>query len=196
MALIIPSEAIARRWNGALLARLRRAPLEEFLRAHAVTPASAGTTQDSDNVSHATILMVNAGLTLYFQDREDALLATQHAVVGQAACLISRALAALILEPGCWRTAALVSTYQLLRPWIGVNAAAYASAAAAHAFTFSLVSCASAADARLSERVSIAVSRKDPTAVTDAAVLISQRLACAYPQQPPYAGEMSLQSLA
>ena len=50
MGIVFPSEAVARRWDGALEARLRRAPLEAFLRARAIVAAPAGVAQDSDAI--------------------------------------------------------------------------------------------------------------------------------------------------
>src|ERR1700691_2385691 len=131
MALIMPSEAVARRWNGALQARLRRAPLEEFLRVRDLKIAPAGAARDTDNLVRATVFMVDTGVRIYFFAQENALNERQQAQVAQAACMVSHGLAALIGEPGAWRIAALVSAAQLLNPWIGLNAAAYAAAAAA-----------------------------------------------------------------
>ncbi len=39
MGIVYPSKAVARRWDGALQARLRRAPLEKFLKARGIAPA-------------------------------------------------------------------------------------------------------------------------------------------------------------
>lgn len=65
MGVVFPSEAVARRWDGALQARLRRAPLETFLRARGTIVAPPGIAQNSDNLARAAVLMVEAGLTLY-----------------------------------------------------------------------------------------------------------------------------------
>jgi hypothetical protein len=134
MGILFPNEAVARHWDGALQARLRRAPLEAFLKARSQVPAPAGVAQDSDNLTRATVLIVEAGLLLYFDDREEGLAFGQRAVVGRVACLISLALAEQISQPDAWRIGALVSTAQLLTPWIGLNAAAMASGSAARQF--------------------------------------------------------------
>src|SRR5579872_2629783 len=73
MGLVFPSEAVARRWNGALQARLRRAPLEAFLRARSLSPAPRGVAQDSDDVARATVLIVEAGLSFYLAGRPEGL---------------------------------------------------------------------------------------------------------------------------
>jgi hypothetical protein len=98
VAIVFPNESIARRWDGALQARIRRAPLEGFLRTQAIAAAAPGIAQDSDNLIRATVFIV------------------EHAMLGRLACLTSRSLAALIVEPARWRTAALVSTARLLSP--------------------------------------------------------------------------------
>jgi hypothetical protein len=127
MGIVFPNEAVARRWEGALQARLRRAPLERFLRARGIVPVSAGVAQDTDNVVRATVSMVESGLAMYFRDREDGLAPPQQSILGHVTCLVSRALTRLILRPDVWRIVALVSTARLLAPWIGLNAAALAS---------------------------------------------------------------------
>lgn len=185
MALLMPSAAIARHWHGALAARLKRVPLENFLRARALRVADAGASKDSDNVARATIFIVEHGLELYLRGTEDCLAEPQHAVIGQAACSISRALAILIHEPASWRIAALVSAAQLLRPWLGLNAAAHSSASAAQEFTAHLRSSSQGADSELGECASMALVRDDGAMVSAAAVLISERLASAANRRRP-----------
>src|SRR5579862_5214198 len=123
MAIVFPNEAVARRWDGALQARLRRAPLEAFLRARSLVPAPPGIAQDSDDLVRATVLIVEAGLSQYFADREEGLAFRQRAIVGHVACLVSRALVEQFSQPGAWRIVALVSTARVLSGWIGLNAA-------------------------------------------------------------------------
>jgi hypothetical protein len=134
MTIVYPSEAVARRWADGLRARLRRAPLDTFLRARGLTPAAAGVAQDSDDVARATALIVEIGVTSYCEDRVEGLDCPQRTAVAHVACLVSRTLAELISQPVAWRIAALVSTARLLTPWIGLNAAAMESAAAVRAF--------------------------------------------------------------
>jgi hypothetical protein len=124
VAIVFPNEAIARRWNGALQARLRRAPLEEFLRARSLTPAAVGIAQDTDDLIRASVHLVEDGLELYFKDRRDELSRSQYPFIGYLACGVSHSLSTLILQPSAWRIAALVSSARLLSPWIGLNGAA------------------------------------------------------------------------
>jgi len=173
----MPSEVVARRWNGALQARLRRAPLEEFLRVRDLKIAPAGAARDTDNLVHATVFMVDAGVRIYSHSHEDALDERQHAQVAEAACMVSHSLAALIGEPAAWRIAALVGAAQLLNPWIGLNAAAYAAAAAAQRFSEELLDPARSPRTLISEKASIAVERNDGAQVDEVARLISEILA-------------------
>ena len=176
MALIMPSENVARRWNGALQARLRRAPLEEFLRVRDLKVAPAGAARDTDNLVRATVFMVDAGVRIHAHAHEDALDERQE-LVAQAACVVSHSLAALIGEQAAWRLAALVSAAQLLNPWIGLNAAAYAAAAAAQRFSEDLLDPTRAPRTLISEKAAIAVERNDDAQVGEVARLISQNLA-------------------
>jgi hypothetical protein len=124
MTIVFPNEAIARRWNGALQARLRRAPLEEFLRARSLTTAAPGIAQDTDDLIRASVHLAEEGLALYFSAREGELSRSQYPFVGYLACGVSHFLSTLILQPSAWRIASLVSTARLLSPWIGTHGAA------------------------------------------------------------------------
>jgi hypothetical protein len=179
MAIVFPSEAIARRWDGALQARLRRAPLEAFLRARSLAPAAAGVAQDSDDLARATVSMVEAGLSLYIGDRVEGLAIRQRAVVGQVACLVSRALAELISQPAAWRIAALVSTARLLSPWVGLNAAAMASASYTRRFQRELARISSEPDGRIIVGACAAVNRYDAETMTELSAAIAARLSIA-----------------
>jgi hypothetical protein len=137
MALIHPDHAKTSHWKGALQARLIRAPLEQFLASNQAKIAQGGS-RDSDNLARATVLMVEGGLREYFDGRAEGLADTQHASIGRLACLVTRTLAAAISQPDVWRIPALLSAAQLLTPWIGLNAAAYASASAIHRYSISL----------------------------------------------------------
>ncbi len=149
MGILYPSKAVARRWEGALQARLRRAPLERFLSAQGIVPAPQSVSQNSDDLVRATICIVEAGLAHYFADRADGLAFGQRAIVGHVACLVSRALAEQIEQTDAWRIAALVSTARLLRPWVGLNAAAMASASAVKKFQKEVVKGISPLDWRI-----------------------------------------------
>jgi hypothetical protein len=158
MGILFPNEAVARRWDGALQARLTRAPLEAFLRAHSVAPAPVGVAQDSDNLVRATVLIVEASLLHYFKDRDAHLAPGQRARVGHTACLVSRTLSALICQPGAWRIGALISTARLLSPWIGLNVAAMASALYARQFKKQFKEPPCSQDARIMDAVRGAVN--------------------------------------
>lgn len=176
MAIVFPSEVVARHWDGALRARLRRAPLETFLRARSLVPAPAGVAQDSDNMVRATVLIVEAGLSLYFADRVEGLAYRQRAIVGHVACLVSRALAELISRPDAWRVVALVSTARLLSPWIGLNAAAAASASSARQFQKRVTEASSSLDIRIGENACAAINREGPGTFAEASASIAALL--------------------
>ncbi len=178
MGIVFPSEPIARRWNGALQARLRRAPLEKFLSARSIVLAPPGVAQHSDDLVRATVLIVEAGLTLHFEDRADGLAIPQRAIVGHVACLVNRALSELISQPEAWRIAALLSTARLLSPWIGLNAAALASASAARRFQQEWPKTASPIDARVSDGALAAVTQDNPDTMAEVSASIATRLNC------------------
>jgi len=178
MAIVFPNEAVAHRWNGARQARLDRAPLAEFLRAQAILPAPAGPAQDSDNLTRATVSIVEAGLARYGNGVWGEIAAPQRAVVGHVACLVSRSLAELIHQPGAWRIAALVGTARLLAPSIGLGAAAAASASAARHFERELAQGMPAEDARIGQGASAAVNRGGTAAMAEISALIAMRLSC------------------
>jgi len=176
MGIVFPNEAIARRWNGALEARLRRAPLEAFLSARSLAPAPAGVAQDTDNLVRATVCIVGESLSLYFADRVEGLAFRQRMMVGHVVCLVSRVLADLISQPGVWRIVALVSTARLLSPWIGLNAAAMTSAASTREFQKEFMAGMSSLDRRICERALAAVNRDRAEAMADLTASIATRL--------------------
>jgi hypothetical protein len=176
MGIVYPSEAVARRWDGALQTRLQRAPLEGFLRARGIVPAPRGICQDSDDLARATVVIIEGGLALHLVDREEGLAFGQRAVVGHVACLVSRALAVQIAQPDAWRIAALVSTARLLSPWTGLNAAAVASASAARQFQKEVTKGISPLDWRIMKSASEAVSGNGVDAMATASANIAARL--------------------
>lgn len=176
MGIVFPSAAIARRWDGALQARLRRVPLEEFLRARATPPAPAGVSQDSDNVARAAGLIVDSGLKVAFPERAAVLPSPQRILVAQMACLVSQALAELISQPNAWRTAALVSTARLLSPWIGLNAAAMESASHTRRFQSERSGKRSPTDLWIGRTASAAVTDGDVATMTELSAGIARRL--------------------
>jgi hypothetical protein len=176
MGIIFPSEAVAGRWEGALQARLRRAPLEQFLEKRGIIPSPPGASQDSDNIARASVSLVETGLKLYFEDRADALAMDQEGIVGRLACRVSHALAELICQPEAWRIAALVSATRLLTPWIGLNAAACASASAARGFQRGWRAAASARDACISQLASASVLEGSTAALAELSAAIAALL--------------------
>ncbi len=188
MGILFPSEAVARRWDGALQARLRRAPLDKFLRARAIVPAPAGVAQDSDNLVRATVLIVEAGLTHYFNDRAEGLAVPQRPIVGHVACVVSRALAELISQPGSWRIAALVSTARLLSPWIGLNSAALEAASSARWFQQEWSKAASAIDERVRHSALTAVTEESAARMAEVSAIIAIRLSCPVDTEHPAHG--------
>jgi hypothetical protein len=177
LALVFPSDATARKWTGALEGRLRRAPLEQFLLTASLKLAGAGAAQTTDNLTRATVFIVEAGLQAYCKEKNQGLASAQLAIVGHFACLVCRAAAAAIQEPAAWRVAALVSTTLLLSPRTGLNAAAIDSAAAVRDFVNRLQNRSVVDENPLSDRVAVAVIRNDYTQITDIAEIIARRLA-------------------
>jgi hypothetical protein len=178
MGLIYSNESKTRHWDGALQARLKRAPLEEFLQAHSLQIAH-GAGRDSDNLARATVYLVEGGLTAFFQGRAEGLAESQHRAIGRLACLTTRAVARLIGEPASWRIPALLSTAQLLRPWIGLLAAACASADFIRQFSVALQDAPAPEDTRMSAAVSIAVQHNDNRSIRAVAEMIATCLSTA-----------------
>jgi hypothetical protein len=175
MGIVFPSADIARRWDGALQARLRRAPLEKFLRARGVVPATAGAAQDTDNVARATVLIIDAGLARFCTQRSDGVIIPQRETIAHMACVVSCSLAELILEPRVWRIAALLSVARLLRPSMGLIEAALASGAYVRRFQLQ-ASSVSSVDPQIAQTISAAVTNDALAAMTDISVLIAERL--------------------
>jgi hypothetical protein len=193
MGILFPNEAVVRRWDGALQARLCRAPLEAFLRARALAPAPAGISQDTDNLVRATEWIVTAGFTVYFRDPQEELAFSQRAVVGHVACLVSLALAEQIARPDAWRIVALVSTAQLLRPWIGLNAASMASASAVRQFQEEGMQAVSALDTQIMKSTRDALNPNCVQAIASISANIAARLAMTSPAAGACVSEDSLE---
>lgn len=177
MAVIIPNAKIASRWNGALQARLRQAPLEAYLRSHGQKWVLSGERRLSDNLACATIFMVNHAL-LPCPEEELALTPPQHPVVGQIACAVSSSLALAVQEPTQWRTAALVATARVLEKYIGLSAAAHAAAAAAREYGGGLSLGSHDPDVlRIGTAARCAVETRTATDMENAVRLMRERLA-------------------
>jgi hypothetical protein len=137
MALITPNSTILAHWTGALQCRLRRSPLEAFLRSRRLEFATDGITRDADNLATASTYLVGAALSLYGQYGE-RLNPAQQLITARAICSASDGLARLIGEPSCWRVAALVGAGRLLSSQMGISAAAQLAASAVHDYSLAL----------------------------------------------------------
>jgi hypothetical protein len=178
VTVIIPNAKIASRWNGALQARLRQAPLEAYLWSRGQKWVFSGENRLTDNLACATIYMVNAALNECIEEHRGALSADQHPAVGQVACAVSASLALLIQEPTQWRTAALVATARLLEKHIGLSAAAHAAAAAAREYGAGVNSGAHDVEVlRIGHAARSAVEANGVADTAKAVRLIVQRLA-------------------
>jgi hypothetical protein len=176
MGIVYPNASVARRWNGALQARLRRIPLEQFLATRSLPIVPPGIAQDSDNLVRATVYLIEAGIAEYFLGRARDLELRQQAMVGHVACLVSRGAAQVILQPEAWRTVALVSTTQLLSPWLGLNAAALASASHTRHFSNQILHGEPGADTQISHCAVAAIEHNTCEALASMAALIATRL--------------------
>jgi hypothetical protein len=176
MGILYPSKVVASRWHGALEARLRRAPLEAFLRTRGLEVAAVGASRDTDNLVRATACLVTGGLELYFNRRSEGLAYHQRPVVAHVACLVSLALAQQIYEPDLWRNAALVSSTKVLSSWIGMNAASLVSVTATREFQGQITCGASPSDWRISKSACEAVNLNESHALARAAWSIAARL--------------------
>jgi hypothetical protein len=185
MGIVYPSKAVAHRWDGALQARLRRAPVEQFLRAHSLLVAPAGRSQDSDNLVRATVFIAEAGLARYVADREEGAF-IQRSGLSIVACLVSLGLAQQFSQSDAWRNVALVSAARLLSPWIGLDSAALLSAAVARQFQQEIKKGISPLDWRVITSATDAVSENGPDALLKAALHIATRL-----RSEPSVGELS-----
>jgi hypothetical protein len=131
MTLLRPAERISQRWEGALEARLRQAPLETFLRGHELKISPRAPSGSSDNLIRAAIFFINrAEATM-----KPSLAGYEPSVLVAVICAICRELATLIGEPEGWRIPALVGGAQILSPRFGWQAAALISADTARQFT-------------------------------------------------------------
>jgi hypothetical protein len=172
MGVLYPSEAVARRWNGALQIRLRRVPLQQFLKKRGIAPAPGD--QDNEDLIRATTFIVNAGLLVGRRAYPEGLVELPYSAVGRTVCIVSRALAGLIMEPAAWRIAALESTARLLTPTMGLTAAAIASAVSVRHFQNEPPHSALEFDVSVGERTIAAIRGR--VAVSEVSALIAMSL--------------------
>lgn len=129
MTLLYPGEAVSRRWEGALQARIRRAPIEVFLRSHDLRVSPPDAAQLTDHLIRTTVYIVQRSFTA-----TETIGESEQIAAGAIACSICHELVCLISEPDSWRIAALVSAAELLTAGIGRKQAAFRAAAAARDF--------------------------------------------------------------
>ncbi|HEV7610574.1 MAG TPA: hypothetical protein VGO37_01715 [Steroidobacteraceae bacterium] len=177
MGIVVPPPAVAARWNGALELRLRRSPLERFLRSRALPFAAGGGAQVTDNVITATVAILSTGLQLYGAGaRQGTLSETQLDDMARIACVVSDELATLIHEPKSWRIAALVSAAQVLRLHIGLSSAAEVSARVARAYD---ANAPDPASCEIRQHSAAAVATNDESHYRAAGIRIARRLTAA-----------------
>jgi hypothetical protein len=121
--------------------------------------------------------MVESGLLQYGSAHGQPLHEVGHAAVAHVACVVSRALAAGISEPAAWRVAALVSAAQLLRPHIGINAAALASASLVRSYERGLTRPMRSLDEEITKSVYVVLSNNCAAAGAQTAALVAASLA-------------------
>ncbi len=174
MKILIPGSDIAARWNGALELRLRRAPLERFLRSRSLPFAATGPAQVTDNVATATLEVVSSGVQLCDIGAHRSLGDRQLEGVALIACVISDQLCTLIQEPQAWRIAALISGAALLKTHVALEEAAQLSATAVRTYearTTQEVSCS-----EIGEYSARAVAENDDSSYRAACSAIAQSL--------------------
>ena len=177
MAVLIPSNEIAARWNGALKARLRREPLDLFLRFQGLPVNPSGPACITDNLARGAMFFVDCGLRAGPKLPALENLEVFRATLGRTVCAVSDGLATLIDEGGSWRSAAMVATAQLLTRFVGARAAAQAATAAAHEYDASFKDLApDVALQDISHQVACAVRGNDSVEFNLAVRLISQHL--------------------
>jgi hypothetical protein len=110
--LLHPSRSVEEKWRGALTRRLKRRPLEAFLRAHALTFAPPGPIDDRRNLKSATEFMLGSACAAY---RQSVSFVDEHvAILTQIACAAATGVGRLIEEPGAARVGGLSAAVQLL----------------------------------------------------------------------------------
>ena len=177
MSVVHPNPKIAARWAGALEARLRQAPLENFLRARGQKWVLTGDARVTDNLACGAIYLVDGALNAFMLESRGTLSNAQHPMVGQIACAVSHGLARLIQEPNAWRIAALVSTARILSPYSGLDAAAHVAAAAARDYSAALNGGSQAADVvHIGNAAAFAVESNDEDRALHVMKLILRRL--------------------
>ena len=186
MTVLNPSAKAAARWNGALAARLRHAPLETFIRSQDQKWVLSGESRVTDNLACATLYFMQAAVNSC-PAGEGFGVASRQTELGQLTCTVSHGLATLIQERASWRIAALVATARVLAPHIGIDAAAHAAAAAARAHTKCFGAAVETALSQVSTLVIGAVESNHPAVFKRAVLLIAGRLTPPAARLPAYA---------
>jgi hypothetical protein len=184
VTVLTPNEKIAARWNGALQARLRQAPLEIFLRSRGQKWVLSGDTRITDNLACGTLYLLDGALNAFMVDCGGTLSNSQHTVVGQIVCAVSHGLSTLIRESNSWRIAALVATTRVLAPYSGLDTAAHIAAAAARDYSATLNAGSQTTDVvQIGSAAAVAVQSNDNERALRVVQLIVRRLST-----PPVAG--------
>ena len=176
MTILNSSAKAAARWNGALAARLRHAPLETFMRSQDQKWVLSGESRVTDNLACATLYFMQAAVNSC-PAGECFALGGRQTELGQLICTVSQGIATLIREPTSWRIAALVATARVLAPHIGIDAAAHAAAAAARAHSKCLGAAVDTALSQVNTLVIGAVESNHPAVFKRAVMLIAGRVA-------------------
>lgn len=183
MAVLMPNEAIAARWNGALKARLRREPLDLFLRSHGLQVSPSGPECLTDNLARAALYFVDAAVRAGLKTQALQSPQTFRSAVARTTCAVTDGLAVFINEGASWRSAALVATAQLLSRFVSARAAVQAAAAATNEYDASFKDLApDVALQDISRQAASAVRTNDPDEFKQTVSLIAQHL------EPPRAG--------
>jgi hypothetical protein len=177
MAVLIPNPEIAARWNGALQARLRREPLDHFLRFQGLPVTAAGPACVTDNLARAALYLVDAGLRAGLKTQAVESPEMFRSTLARTICAVTDGLATLIDEGASWRSAALVAASQLLSRFVSTRAAAGAAAAAAHAYDASFKDLSPDVELQdISHRAASAVRTNDLGELKNTVRLISLHL--------------------
>ena len=134
MAVLIPNSEIAARWNGALQARLRREPLDQFLRFQGLAVSPAGPACVTDNLARAALYLIDAGLRAGPKTQAVESPEAFRSTLARTTCAVIDGVATLIHEGAAWKSAALIATAQVLSRFVNLRAAAQAAASAAHEY--------------------------------------------------------------
>ena len=128
--LLVPGAKVASYWDGALHSRLKRAPLERFLRSHKRHCDLKTSDAITESVVRACLIIIEPVVPHRGRDWRSLLHPGYFDALGEVVSRMSQALSELIQERKLWRVASLIGVARLLTPNLGVDMAAAAAAAA------------------------------------------------------------------